>query len=66
MHPLLRSAVDQAQIQNQVGILEEEGHDNGVSDAGAPDPLVPYQEDQVKPPTARPALRATAPLDWMD
>lgn len=48
MHPVLRYAVDQAQVECQVGIFQEEGHDHGVSSAYAPDTPVPNQEDQVK------------------
>lgn len=48
MHSVLRLAVDQAQVKCQVGILQEKGHDHGVSSAHAPDSLVPNQEDQVK------------------
>lgn len=64
VHPLLQLAVDQAQVECQVGIHEEKGHDHGVSNAHAPDPLVPDQEDQVIYHTMHPAPRATMPLDW--
>lgn len=47
MHTILQFAVDQAQVECQVRIFQEEGHDDGVSIADAPDPLVPDQEDQV-------------------
>lgn len=47
VYTLLQFTVDQAQVECQVGIFQEEGHDYGVSVAHAPDPLVTDQEDQV-------------------
>lgn len=48
MHPVLRYSVDQAQVECQVGIFQEEGHYHGVSSAYSPDTPLPNQEDQVK------------------
>lgn len=48
MHPVLRYAVDQAQVECQVGIFQEEGHYHGVPSAYTPNTPVPNQEDQVK------------------
>lgn len=64
MHPLLQFAVDQTQVECQVGIFQEEGHDHGVSVAYAPDPHVPDQEDQVTCYMTQPAQRTAIPLDW--
>lgn len=66
MHPILQFAVDQAQVECQVGILQEKRHNHGVSIAHASDTLVPYQEDQVNYPRTHPVSRITVLLDWMD
>jgi hypothetical protein len=48
VHPLLRPAVDQAQVDGQVGLLQEERHHHGREGACAPDSLVTDEEDKVK------------------
>lgn len=47
MHALLQLAVAQAQVERQVRILQEEGHDYGVTNAHAPDSLVSDEADEV-------------------